>query len=1019
MAKIYTPYYIVKIVYKKDLIQRNTIYAIKNKIFFVLCTHINQIKIQMRKLLFIAISLLFSVTMLSQTTVSGNVKDAKSGEPLPGVNIKVVGKSLGTTTDFDGNYTLKVNQEPPFDVVVTTLGYAKKTVSITKANQTTDISLSENASELDEVVVSASRTPESVRESPVTIERMDTRDIKNTASASFYNSIENLKGVDVNTSSLTFNSVNARGFATFANTRFVQLVDGMDNSSPALNFVMGNLIGMNELDVNSVELLPGASSALYGANAFNGILFMTSKNPFDHQGISVYGKRGVTTSKAGGTDPYYDAGIRAAHAFSDKFAAKASFSYLEGTDWVANDTNAYQDTFKAGEADKIIPIGTNPAHDGLNIYGDEITSNAALGPLGLNMEMLAAAGGAPVPAGTIGNVARTGYLEQDLTDYKARSIKTDLSLNYRPFGNDFEIIGNYRVGKGNTIYQGANRYQLKNFIMQQAKIELKNEDFFIRGYMTTEDAKDSYDLRFTGINMSKINAGTWFGTYAAVFGANWNANGNNAAAAHAAARAYADSHVTLQPGTRAFNTAYNQITNDPDVTKGSKFIDRSRVYVSEGNYNFSKLLNKAVDLQVGGSWRRYALNSDGTIFTDYDGAIEYDEIGAYVQAVKKFNDDRLKLSVSARYDKAQNFDANISPRASINYAAGDNKQHNFRASYQTGFRNPTTQDQYIGFNVGRAILVGSAPDNLTRDLPETSLTGYNAYNDAYSVSSFTAFANSAGAYSQTPQFVADVTALIVASGGTLTPQQAGGLAIINHSGSLLKSTKTELVKPEKVTAIDVGYRGKLGKFAIDLNGYYNKYDGFISLKTVLSPVNGSALNTSGLADAVGTLSSLASGGGFNKDYIQPFQTYTNSKADVSSYGAVIGISTKFAEKYKVGLSYTWSKFNFDQASDPDFRAGFNTPEHKIKLSLGSNNVYKNFGFNVNGRYGTEFLWESSIANAMVDARFTADAMINYAFPKWKSVFKLGGTNIGGKDYRSAVGAGNVGSQYFLSWTINN
>jgi outer membrane receptor protein involved in Fe transport len=82
----------------------------------------------------------------------------------------------------------------------------------------------------------------------------------------------------MNTSSLSFKSVNTRGFATVANTRFMQLVDGMDNSSPLLNFVLGNLIGVSEIDVQSVELLPGASSALYGANAFNGILFMTSKS---------------------------------------------------------------------------------------------------------------------------------------------------------------------------------------------------------------------------------------------------------------------------------------------------------------------------------------------------------------------------------------------------------------------------------------------------------------------------------------------------------------------------------------------------------------------------------------------------------------------------------------------------------------------------------------------------------------------------------------------------------------------
>ncbi|HFS67236.1 MAG TPA: hypothetical protein ENK67_03395, partial [Flavobacteriia bacterium] len=288
----------------------------------------------MKKLLFIAITFLFSTVLFAQSTITGNVKDAKTGEPIPGVNIKIVGKALGTSTDFDGNFTLKTEQEPPFEIEVSNLGYGKVVVAIKDKKQVVEVKLEENASMLDEVVVSASRTPESVRESPVTIERMDVRDIKNTASASFYNSIENLKGVDVNTSSLTFNSVNTRGFATFANPRFVQLIDGMDNASPALNFVMGNLVGINELDVNSVELLPGASSALYGANAFNGILFMTSKSPFDHQGISAYIKKGVTKSEAGGTDPYTDFGVRVARAFSEKFAGKASFSYLEGTDWV-------------------------------------------------------------------------------------------------------------------------------------------------------------------------------------------------------------------------------------------------------------------------------------------------------------------------------------------------------------------------------------------------------------------------------------------------------------------------------------------------------------------------------------------------------------------------------------------------------------------------------------------------------------------------------------------------------------
>ncbi len=102
---------------------------------------------------------------------------------------------------------------------------------------------------------------------------------------------------------------------------------------------------------------------------------------------------------------------------------------------------------------------------------------------------------------------------------------------------------------------------------------------------------------------------------------------------------------------------------------------------------------------------------------------------------KKFMEDRLKFTGSVRYDKSKNFEGNFSPRVSLVYSAGERKNHNFRGSFQTGFRNPTTQDQYIGFNVGNAVLIGSAPDNLTRfteTLPISAngqvFTGGNVYS---------------------------------------------------------------------------------------------------------------------------------------------------------------------------------------------------------------------------------------------------------------------------------------------------
>ncbi|MBE0423845.1 MAG: TonB-dependent receptor [Lutibacter sp.] len=935
----------------------------------------------MKKLLSIIFVLCMGSVMFAQTSITGTVKEAKTGEPIPGANIKVLGKSIGTTADFDGNFSFKVAQNPPFTLEISLIGYASTKVEITQSEQKVSVVLDEAATALDEVVVSASRTPERVLESPVTIERMDIREIKNTSSPTFYDGLENLKGVDINVSSFTFKSVNTRGFATIANTRFMQLVDGMDNSSPALNFNLGNLLGMSELDVNTVELLPGASSALYGANAFNGILFMTSKNPFDSPGVSVYGKTGITSQKAAGDNKFADVGIRMAYKFSDKFAAKASFSYLKGTEWYATD---YEDHENPG-FDR-----TNPAYDGLNVYGDEVSTT-------LNFEQIALANNVPAfIASTMGSaiVSRTGYNEVDMMNgYNAKSAKADFALHYRPFANDLEIIYNAKFGQGNTIYQGANRYNLGNFFMQQHKLEIKGDNFFIRGYITDEDAGDSYDSRFAAININRSwkSDTDWFTQYAGAYlqtyvGTILGGGTPNPAVIHQQARDFAQTGA-LVPGTEAFKTAFDKVISDPSLLTGAKFQDNTKIYHTDANYNFADFVDFA-DIQVGGSWRQYSLNSSGTIFTDADGPINYEEYGAYMQMQKKFVDDRLKFTGSLRYDKAQNFDGNYSPRVSVSYSLGQGKTRNLRASFQTGFRNPTTQDQYIGLDAGRAILVGSAPDNLDR------------------------YTSSPISVSATGQLFGFPSAVELS--GRRAYDNSFTLASV-LAGAPVKSN-IALIKPEKVSAYEVGYRAGFGKLSLDASAYYNDYEDFIGVKTVLVPLYGKA----DFSDFVpgGPLPAPLAAIALNSGDYKAFQTYTNSPADITSYGAAIGVDTKIFGNYNFGVNYTFAKFDFDQATDPDYEASFNTPEHKVKISFGNTNIIENLGFNINYRWSDRYLYEATFVNGMIDSRSVVDAQINYSVSKWKSLFKIGGANIGGKEYYSVPGTGKIGSQYFVSWTIN-
>lgn len=909
--------------------------------------------------------LCLSTITFAQTDISGKVVD-ESSEPILGANVIVIGTGTGTATDFDGNFTLRVDQAPPFTVQISSIGFETQNVDITSNNQVVNITLAEG-SMLDEVVISASRTPERIFESPVTIERFDIQDIKYAPNADFYDGIEAIKGVDVNTSSLTFKSVNTRGFATIANERFVQLVDGMDNSSPALNFVLGNLLGMTELDVNSIELLPGASSALYGANAFNGILFMTSKNPFDHQGISAYYKRGITSQEAGGDNEFYDMGVRAAHAFSPKFAAKVNLAIMNGTDW-----------FSVNEIDAVNPGRTrdHPAYDGLNVYGDEVSTNIkGVGVSLANMGLIPPGSENLLPNDI---VSRTGYLESDLTNYNAESVKFDAALHFRPWKNDFEVIYVGKIGVGSTIYQGGQRYEIKNFFLQQHKLEFKNDNFFVRGYITDEDAGDSNNMGLSGVNVNRAwkDDLTWFGEYAGAY-IQGTLAGLNSDQAHALARQTAETGRFI-PGTPEFQRALANVKADADVNSGSKLQDETQLYHVDANYNFSHLTSEIADIQVGGSYRKYRLNSSGTIFTDLDGPITYSEVGAYTQIQKKLADDRLKLTGSVRYDKSELFDGQLTPRLAVGYTAGANRNHNIRVSYQSAFRNPTTQDLFIGLDIGRAILVGSAESNLDRDIRTFPLSGGGQ------------------------QATGSTTATI--AGRAAYENSFSASSVTNGNPEV---ANINLVKPEEADVYEIGYRGKVFNFIIDASAHYSQYTNFISNENVIVPLYGTAGD--------GSLSLLALQNGDFKVY----QTYTNANVDVKGFGGSIGVTTKIIKKINFGVNYTYAEQDFDQAGNPDFRTNFNTPMHKVKASFRYTDLFPNFGFGVNARWSDEYFWQAGFGDGIVPSYTVLDAQINYKIPKLKTMLKIGASNLLNDEYFTAFGAPNVGAQYYASLIVNN
>ena len=977
-------------------------------------------KWQLVLLLLMIVSLSTSEVFAQTTTISGKVIEEGTKETLVGVNIVVKGKVVGTISDLDGNFTLRVNQAPPLTLIFSMVGFSSKELDITQDNVTNlEIILSEASILGQEIVVSSSRVEESVLQSAVTVERMDIISIREAPQANFYDALNNLKGVEMSTQSLTFKSFNTRGFNANGNVRSVQMIDGMDNQAPGLNFSVGNIAGISELDLESLDLLPGASSALYGPNAINGILLLNSKNPFQYQGLSVQMKGGIM-SEGSRTNPstgFYDFSARYATALSDKVAIKVNVSYLSADDWQANDfrdqslLNGF--TIEGGSRTN------NPGYNGVNIYGDE--TNVSMQSVGQSLVargLLPSAALGIIPQNTF--VSRTGYLERDVADYNTTSLKLNAALHWR-ITDKIEAIFQGNQGMGTTVYTGADRYSIANFSLGQYKAELRGSNWFVRAYTTQERSGDSYAVGIAsqGINEAWKPSTTWFGQYVGTYvGA--ISQGASPEVAHGAARGAADTGRFL-PGSPEFNQALAGVTSRPIPGNqdgvGARFVDKTNLYHYEGSYTFKDI--KFADFIVGANFRTYQLNSEKTLFATDDDGNEFtiQEYGGYAQGAKKLLNDRLKLTASIRYDKNENFEGQWSPRVSGVYSAG---QHNFRASYQTGFRLPTTQDQFIDLLTPQARLIGGLP--LFRDR-----YNFNT-NPVYSLQSVTQFGGAVQSTAGTPAFQQSVFSTyvlpLIQNGTILNNPQAIAAAMAQQvpfraaMANQDKKTefKTTTFKPEIVKSYEFGYKSLIkNKLLIDGYYYYNRFENFIGGQVLVQDRNPSAQNPASFSGL-----NLLSANTRNV-----FQMPVNREEIIKSYGWALGLDYQLPKGYTIGGNVSFNKL--DNIDDLDgFQPAFNTPEYRTVFNFANREIVKNLGFGISWRWQDEFVWQSSFVSNNVSSQGLSvmpafsifDAQVSYKIKSIKSIIKVGGTNLLNSGYRQAWGNPNVGSMYFVSITFD-
>lgn len=817
--------------------------------------------------------------------------------------------------------------------------------------------------ELAEVVVSASRVSESILRSPVSIEVLDARRIRLSAQPSYFDAIENLKGVQVLTSSLGFKVYNTRGFANTTNVRFVQLVDGRDNQAPHIGAPIASALAPSDLDIQRVEVVPGVASALYGMNALNGLVTILTRNPFESPGLSVGQKTGLThvNDPAVSAQLYSETSVRYAQRVGKRFAFKANLVYQRGYDWIAANSMDLNPTANASLG---LVGADNPALDPVSSYGNE-SANRRTVTLG----------------GKRYSIARTGYYEAEVTDYRLLNLRGDLSLHYR-FTPTTELIYTYQGATLNNVYQRTNRFRLENYRLDQHSFTFTSPSVQIRAYRSRENTGNSYNIRSMAENIDKSfkSDNQWFADFTSQFNTDTKAD-MAVPVALRDARAFADRGRPV-PGTAAFNDLIAKLRTINNWDVGAALQVKSWLYHAEGQWELTKVLWKnfrertGIDLLAGFDFRRYVVYPDGNYFinpTDPGHNLVYGKEGGFVQASRSFFENHLKVTGSLRLDKNTYFGPRLNPRLAVVYSPAE--FHNVRVSYQNGYRFPSLFEAFSNVNSGGVKRVGGLP-----------LMSHGIYETAYLVTSINAFQSA-------------ITTDVNSNG--LTTSQA-----IQKNKGLLKTSPYTYIKPEQVNSFEIGYKGLWfrQRLYVDADFYYSAYRNFIA------QVNANV--------AKGTNpDSLAYY--FSSSTTQDrYRLWTNSQTRVYNYGASAALRYSLTANWSLGGNTSFARL--DRAENGDgLESAFNTPQWITNLTVTNGNVWHGIGFSINYKYQSSFLWQSELATGTVPAINTVDAQLSYQLRNAGVLIKVGGTNLQNRSYYTFIGGPAVGGFYYtnLVWEL--
>ncbi|MBS0030700.1 TonB-dependent receptor [Chitinophaga sp. 22321] len=815
---------------------------------------------------------------------------------------------------------------------------------------------------LDEVIVSASRMYEKLLESPVSVEKINRQYFNANAAPSFFDALQSIKGVQMIAPSMSFRVINTRGFTNTTNVRFAQLIDGMDIQSPHIGAPVGNALGPTDLDIETVEIVPGSASALYGMNTINGMANFFTKNPFNSEGISIQQKTGINHLNDAGTGAklFSETTIRIAQVLSRQFAFKVNAALSKGYDWVADD---HSDLNATANSSIGLTGATNPGMDPVNSYGNESSNRRTL-PLQTKNYV----------------VARTGYYEKEIADYSLQNIKADVGLYYK-LKEDKNITYTYHVADFNTVYQRANRFRLQNYILQQHGLEYASPSIKAKAYINIENTGDSYNIRSMAENIDRSYKpdDKWFTDYTTSFN-NATAQGVATEQALHTARLFAD-QGRPQPGTPAFNNSLDKLQHINNWDSGAALEVKASLLHAEAQVDLTErylpvIKKKAgIELLTGVDTRTYLIKPDGNYFINPvpgkgEKNLIYKRYGGFLSVSKSLLDNKLKVGSVIRVDKNDYFDIKMHMRFSAVYSVSSD-QH-IRLSYQDGYRYPSIFEAFSNVNSGGVKRVGGLPVMSSGIFEHSWLKS--------SIDNFQASVNK------------DINTL------GLTKNAA-----IEKNRNLLRKNDYTYLDPEHVKSLETGYKGFFDnrRLFVDIDFYYNKYSSFIAQVEMSVP------NT-------GTLDSVPYAL-YDKKTQGRYRMWTNSKTTVYNYGVGARLKYDFNKGYTVDGNLSYAKLN-KKSADDGLEDGFNTPKWASNISITNAHLFGNIGMGISYRWQDSYYWQSFLVNGDVPANSALDAQVGYLFPKLAFSIKVGATNLLNHYATSFLGGPQVGGFYYTTVT---